>query len=129
MQDPDRRRRAPALHWLRRGFEIAPDSSRLTSLFAWELATAPGAELRDGAEAVRLARRVYDAFPGQPLPGDVLAAALAETGDFEQAIEVAGRARDLALAANQGPLVAQIELRLEGYRRGRPFRQPAATSG
>jgi tetratricopeptide (TPR) repeat protein len=120
---------AEAIGRLRRGLDMAPDSSRLASFLAWELATAPAGELRDGAEAVDLARRVHEAYPGQPAAGDVLAAALAETGDFEAAIAVAERALQQARSARQGPLVGQIEMRLEIYRRGRSFRQPAGGAG
>lgn len=112
-----------ALEWLDRGLAIAPDSSRISAFLAWQLATAPDETLRDGVRASALARRVHAAYPNQPGIGDVLAAALAETGDFEKALEIAGRARSQALAAGQADLAAQIERRLEGYRRGQAYRQ------
>lgn len=114
-----------AVEWLRRGLEIAPNSSRLVSILAWELATAPDPALRDGAEAARLAKRVYDAYPEQPQLGDVLAAALAEVGQFDTAIQVAERALQQARGAGQLPLVTQLEMRLELYRQSQPFHQPA----
>ncbi len=113
-----------AVDRLRQGLALAPNSSRLASLLAWELATAPEAGLRDGAEARRLAQRVHQAYPAQPSIGDVLAAALAETGDFEAAIAAAERAAEQAQSAGQGPLALEIQRRLDGYRRGVAFRQP-----
>ena len=100
-----------AVGWLRQGIEIAPGSSRLVSLLAWELATAPEADLRNGAEATRLVRRVYDTYPTQPAIGDVMAAALAEEGRFETAIEVAKRAFSQARGSGQTALAAQIQAR------------------
>ena len=117
-----------AIDRLRRGIEIAPNSSRLVSLLAWELATAPDGALRDGAEAERLARRFHAAYPDQPQAGDVLAAALAARGRFEDAAAVAERARDRALNAGQRALAAQIEQRLKLYRRRQAFDQSLAAS-
>jgi Flp pilus assembly protein TadD len=77
-----------AIDRLRQALAVAPNSSRLVSLLAWELATAPDEELRDGDEALRLAQRVYDAYPGRPALGDALAAALAEQNRFDEAIQV-----------------------------------------
>ncbi len=117
-------RHGEAIGFLRRGLARAPNSSRLVSMLAWELATAPAAELRDGEEAVRLARRVHEAYPDDPGSADVLAAALAETGDFEQAAAVAGRALERARAGGGAEAAEGIRARLEVYRQGRPFRQP-----
>ncbi len=111
---------------LRRGIEIAPNSSRLVSLLAWELATAPDAGLRDGEEAVRLARRVYESYPDQPQAGDVLAAALASQGRFEEATAIAERTLARAQEVGQRALAAQIKRRLELYRRQQPFDQGQA---
>lgn len=120
---------AEAIAWLRRGLEIAPDSSRLVSLLAWELATAPEAELRDGEEAVRLARRVYDAFPGQPGLGNVLAAALAEAGRYENAVAIGEKALEQARAAGQRALVLELAARIDAYRREQPFLRTSRDGG
>ena len=115
-----------AVRRLRQGLELAPDSSRLVSLLAWELATAPDAELRDGAEAERLARRVHAARPDQPQPADVLAAALAAQGRYEEAVPLAEQAVKAARRLGQGELAAQIGRRLERYRRRQAFVQAPA---
>ena len=118
-----RAKHGEAVSWLRRGLEIAPNSSRFVSLLAWELATAPDAGVRDAAEAGRLARRIFDAYPDRPQMADLLAAALASQGRFDEAIPVAERALAQAENAGQHALVAQIQLRLKLYARRQPFHQ------
>ncbi len=112
-----------AIDWLRHGLETAPNSSRLVSLLAWELATAPDESLRDPAAAERLARRVFEALPDQPQMGDVLAAALAAQGRFEEAAAVAEGALELARDLGQSGLEVQIGMRLKLYRRQRAWNQ------
>lgn len=114
---------AEAIDWARKGLVIAPNSSRLSAFLAWELATSPQAELRDGARAEALARRVYAAYPNQPAMADVLAAALAEAGKLEAAAALAEKAVGQATAAGQNSLAEQIQTRLDHYRRGVPYRQ------
>lgn len=118
-----------AIAWLRRGLETAPDSSHLVSLLAWELATAPDAGLRDASEAETLARRVYAVYPDRPQTGDVLAATLGAQGRYGDAVEIAEGALAKARAAGQSGLAAQIEQRLELYRRQRPFVQGPVRAG
>ena len=113
-----------AIERLRRAARTAPNSSRIALALAWELATAPQAALRDGAEAVALAQRVRQAYPSEPRPADVLAAALAETGDYEGARREAETALALARRGGSPAGVREIAARLAGYRVGRPFRQP-----
>jgi len=101
----------------------APGDHALAAYLAWELATNPEAAARDGERAVRLAsaecqrttRRDPDAL-------DTLAAALAEAGRYEEAQRTAAEAVELARRTGRSDLVAQIEARLQGYRRGEPFR-------
>lgn len=116
---------AVAVARLREGLRLAPNSSRFVSLLAWELATAPDAAVRDGAEAHALAERLAAAYPEDPSTLDLLAAALAEKGDYEGAARAARRGLELAMAAGQGALAQQIRARLRGYESGRPYRQPA----
>lgn len=113
-----------AIRWLERGLETAPNSSRLATLLAWELATAPDAAVRDAKRAEELARRVSEVYPRQPRAADVLAAALAAQGRFELAVPVAERALGLARQAGEGQLAAEIGGRLGAYRRGVAFVQP-----
>jgi Tfp pilus assembly protein PilF len=92
----------------------APDVARR---LAWILATDPDPSVRNGAEAVRLAQAA-SAATGDKTPQslDVLAAAYAEAGRFDDAVRTAERV--LALANDSAPAEARqaAEARLALYR-------------
>lgn len=91
---------------------------------AWILATDPNPELRDGPEAVRLARKACELDGGKEARfWGTLDAAYAETGQFDKAIATATRTRDLAAASGQPELAAAAERRLKLYASKQPFRQ------
>ena len=72
---------------------LVPASQRL----AWLLATSPEPSLRNGPEAVALAKRVGHATGDrEAVLLDTLAAACAEAGQYERTAEVAGRAAAVA---------------------------------
>ena len=71
-----RGRHRDAVALLREGMQRAPNSSLIASALAWELCTAPQADVRDGALAARLASRVHSQYPDRPESADVVAAAL-----------------------------------------------------
>jgi len=112
-----------AIAHLRSGLEIAPNSSRLVAALAWQLSTALDDELRDGAEAMQLAMRVYQAFSNQPQMIDIMAAALAETGDYDNAVVLMER-----IAAIDNAAAERYALRLAAYRKSKPWRQFPSTS-
>lgn len=100
-----------------------PGSTGAKTNLAWLLATAPDAQIRNGEEAVRLAEEVNNRFfyrDGSAL--DVLAAALAETGDFERAAHVASQAAGRLM--NEGKPTDGIQQRIALYNARRPFRSP-----
>ena len=119
---------AEAIGLLNRAMQLAPNSSLLAQALAAELATAPDAELRDGPRAVELASRVYEQYPDRPEAGNLMAAALAETGEFERAIEVARQAMRQARDAGRMDIAKEIQLHLEGYYKKQPARQRSASS-
>jgi tetratricopeptide (TPR) repeat protein len=96
---------------------------RILAGIAWRLATSPNPALRNGAQAIGLARQLDQVSGGNnPSMAATLAAAYAEAGEFDQAVEAAGRALDLATRQNNGALVAAIQGQLSGYKAGTPFR-------
>ncbi len=117
-------RRAEAIAVFRGATERAPDDPRLLARLAWLLATAPETGLRDGEEAVAMAERALELLPVElPEALDVLAAALAEAGRFDRAVETAARARELAWSGSRPELAGPIGERLALYEAGRPFRE------
>jgi tetratricopeptide (TPR) repeat protein len=92
---------------------------------AWLRAACADAAFRDGTQALELARQAVALTGGQDATAlDALAAAQAEAGHFEEAVETARKAGELASAANQIPLVNQIEIRLKLYSAGSAYRLP-----
>jgi tetratricopeptide (TPR) repeat protein len=93
---------------------------------AWQKATARNPIERNGAWAVQLAEQANEAREGRrPELLDVLAAAYAEAGRFEEAVATAERALRKAEEAGRKDFAAAIRQRCELYRRQKPFRSPA----
>ena len=111
---------AEALKWYRlaagQGHAHAPNN------IAWILATAPDARVRNGEEALRLARLAVESG-AEGVTIDTLAAAYAEVGLFDEAIAEQKRAIDMARAAGDLDAVADRESRLELYRNRQPYRE------
>jgi len=122
-----RGRSADAIRVLRIGAANIPNNVPVLELLARVLATSKDDALRDGATALRLAERA-SALTGrrEPVLQATLAAAYAETGDFERAVAVARQALGLAEAAGaeQTQLKQVIYLQIELYLQQRPYRDP-----
>ena len=71
--------------------------------------------------------RGRSAFPIEPAPEywDTLAAAQAEAGNFQEAVEAAEKALHEAQATRADDLVAGIQQRLELFRKGKPYHAEA----
>ncbi|MBL8878902.1 MAG: glycosyltransferase family 39 protein [Phycisphaerales bacterium] len=118
------RRRADwpaAVDALRRGANANPSDFELQLRLAWFLAAAPNQQVRDGAAAVKLAE---SAAASMSVPNaavlDVLAAAYAEVGRFDEAIRTATSALDRC--GGDLRLGARISARLTEYRADRAAR-------
>jgi Flp pilus assembly protein TadD len=96
---------------------------------AWILATASDPSVRNGAEAVDLARRAAR-LTGRRDPSvlDSLAAALAEAGRFSDAVGDAGEAATLASRQGKKTLAEAIRARQDRYRTHAAFRAPLQTA-
>ncbi len=104
------------------GREVMGAMARL----AWRLATTPEDEFRNGKRAVELAQRVRKTVGDKWARGlDVLAAAYAETGQFDAAVTTANLAVAAAVEAKDDDLATAVKQRLEGYRQNKPHRDPA----
>ncbi len=85
------------------------DSTVVRNNLAWLLATVPDVRLRDGPRAVELARQACKATAWkEPNMLGTLAAALAETGDFDQALQAAQTAYQIAKATGREGLLGQL---------------------
>jgi tetratricopeptide (TPR) repeat protein len=101
----------------------SPNIAIALNNLAWIRATSTDDTLRNGSEAVQLAKLACKLMEPQfPDPFDTLAAALAEAGDFDGAVQAATRAIELAHAAKNGQSATQIGERLQLYQRRQPFR-------
>jgi 4-amino-4-deoxy-L-arabinose transferase-like glycosyltransferase len=111
---------AEAIAHFREALRLAPDDPAVLNNLAWVLTAARAPELRDGNEAVRLARRAVELTGRrEPMLIGTLAAAYAETGQFSNAVETAQAACDLAAAAGQKEVATMNRKLLELYRAGK----------
>lgn len=117
---------AEALQHLREALRLNPFLVAAMKESAWLLATHPDVSVRDRREAVRLAEGAAR-LTARRDPGtlDVLAAAYATDGQFDEAVRTAERALALAVTAEED-LAGEIRQRLELYREARPYREDPA---
>ena len=118
------------------GGEVAGDQVNFRNTLnnlAWIRATHADPQLRDGAEAVRLAERACELTGRMEAEAlDTLAAAYAEAQRFPKAVATAEEAVALAKSAIQEAPAEAIQSRLALYRAGKPYREPprpAAANG
>lgn len=97
---------------------------------AWLLATSPDQSIRNAEEAIKQAEHVCRVTRWQvPSALDTLAVAYAAAGRFEEAIEIAGKAIQLASAASQPALAENIRRRLTLYQQKRPYLEEVPHEG
>ena len=107
---------------LESGFAAQQDNYAIANALARLLATAPDDALRDGARALELARSVFTATRS-PEVGQTYAMALAETGNFTEAVKLQ---QETLIAYERSKLPVfrpALERNLERYRRGQPVRE------
>jgi serine/threonine protein kinase len=78
----------------RLGAEVGPDERQSRHVLAWLLATGPFHEFRDGAQAVRIARRLMEEEPHNPEHQLTLGAAHVEAGDWVGAVAALKRPQE-----------------------------------
>jgi len=113
-------RPAEAARHYRTALAARPGFVPAANNLAWLLATSDDPELRDPAEAVRVAESAGFGGSERPQLLDTLAAAYAAAGRSADAVAVAERARELARARGDAELANAIGARLARYREEAP---------
>ena len=115
---------ADAISEYRKAINLAPSSQRSRLALAWLLSTTSDVAHRNGAEAIRLAESVLkDAGGRDAAVLEVLAAACAEAGQFDKAVNTMESAI-AAIPANADMLtLVDMKRRLKLFRDGKVIRQ------
>ncbi len=117
------RERAEGVDEIRRAYTLDRSFLPAANNVAWILATRPEKALRDAAAALRLAREI-NALTDHREPAflETLAAALAESGDFEAAAQTVERAIEVVGGGGQEQQLELLRSRLRLYREGKTGR-------
>jgi tetratricopeptide (TPR) repeat protein len=107
-------------------FEIVvkqqPEDDSILNNFAWVLATSPDDQLRNGKRAIELATKACEVTEYKEAHIlSTLAAAYAETGDFETAIKWSRKAVELGSEEDQ--VDQQLQNELDSYLQKKPWRE------
>lgn len=115
------RRYREARRRLEEGLELLPQDGTLAHSLARLLATCPDPQVRDGAQALKLA---FDVFESQQslTHAETVAMALAEVGRFDEAIRWQEAVLRDATQAGETTLARRARENLERYRRHEPYR-------
>ena len=102
---------------------LSPKDAEFHNGLAWLLATCPEGRFRDGPGAIQHATTACELTKwNNPYWLDTLAAAYAEAGQFDKAVEFQQKALDLAKQPAAKELYRE---HLKLYREGKPYREPA----
>jgi tetratricopeptide (TPR) repeat protein len=101
-----------------------PDNLQVLNDFAWVLATSRNESLRNGNAALPMAEHAVELSSArEPAILGTLAAAYAENGHFDKAIELEQQAVELATQQGSSTLAASLKTRLALFRDKTPARQ------
>jgi protein O-mannosyl-transferase len=115
-----------ALEQYKTALKLDPEMPAVLNNLAWLLATHPDQAWRNGPEAVRSAERAVTLTNRrQSLLLGTLAAAYAEAGRFDDAVNTAQEAIEVAAANGQTEVVTKNQRLLAVYRERRPWREPS----
>ena len=119
-------RTGEAVSELNRALQLAPEKVSALNSLAWVLATATDNSVRDGKRAVQLAERAT-ALAGNNNAAilHTLAAAYAEAGRFDEALQTARRAMKLASQVDNNAVYNAIRDELPLYELGLPYHETA----
>jgi hypothetical protein len=113
-----------AIHNYQKALAINNETPQTLYNLSWIYATSEQKKYRNGIKAIKLAEKLC-LLTGhrQPLALDALAAAYAENGNFNKAIETADMALRLAMHLYPKELILGLKKRLKLYQLGQPYRQ------
>ncbi|MHB8972264.1 MAG: tetratricopeptide repeat protein [Pirellulaceae bacterium] len=102
---------------------LQPDDVETLNQLALVLATCPIESVRNGKEAVEFAKRAVELSNGQePVFLNTLAAAYAEVGQFDKALDTAEGALALATRQHNTALADTLRAAIQRYQAGSPLR-------
>lgn len=108
-----------------------PKNSGVLNNLAWVLATSPEDDVRNGKRAIELATQACEVTDyKRPHVLSTLAAAYAESGDFENAVKWSTKAVELSTEGENKPdpeVQEQLKKELEGFQNKKPFREKQET--
>ncbi len=100
--------------------KMFPDDDGILNNFAWVLATSPDDSLRNGKRALEMGLKACELTQYKEAHIlSTLAAAYAETGDFENAVSWSQKSVDLG----DSSILEQLKQELESYRQRKPWRE------
>lgn len=101
--------------------QLSPNNARAWGCLAWLRTTCPEASMRNGKEAIRMSIKACELSKWkEPAHIFALAAAYAETGDFDQAVKYQTQAMKMKSA--YGRVDKDTRERLAFYRDHKPWR-------
>jgi tetratricopeptide (TPR) repeat protein len=123
-------RQAEAIKDYEKALEVDPKDSGLLNNLAWVLATSPDEKLRDGKRALELAKQACELTDYKEAHIlSTLAAAYAEIGDLEKAIEWSRKAVELGEGEEKEALQKELDTYLRGEKVRELLQEPPEPSG
>jgi tetratricopeptide (TPR) repeat protein len=112
-----------AVQAFRQAVRLAPERSEVWMRLAWRLSVDPAVQARNGKEALAIAEKLMAQAGGTSGPvGEILAAAKAESGLYNEAVFWAESALKVYQQANDASGQARLRAHLANYRQSKPWR-------
>ena len=119
----DAKRHREAREWLEEASKQFPDRTEYKIALARVLATSPDDRVRDAQQAIAITQELYKGERTTVL-GETIAMALAEYGDYQQAIAIQRDVMAAAERAGMKPQLVRMAQNLSLYERHQPCRTP-----
>ena len=119
-----------AIAHFRETLRLRPNQPYMLNILAWTLATCPQADLREPAEAIKLSRKCCEITQfKQPAYIDTLAISYAAAGDFNNAVQTARRALEIARLVKKQSLIDKSQMYLKMFESGKAYYQQPKSDG